>query len=76
MCDANLQSDLCLNLNIISILSIGMWTPYKELLAMVEMVVGHNRSEYLSDLETYLTRYRGTIIALLENPVCFQYQSK
>ena len=38
---------------------------------MVEMVIGHNKVEYLSDLEKHLTSYRTAIIALLDNPVIF-----
>lgn len=48
-----------------------MWTPYKELFSMVEMVIGHNKVEYLVDLEKHLASYRPAIIALLENPVIF-----
>ena len=48
-----------------------MWTPYKELLSIIEMVIGHNKVEYLSDLEKYLIANRPAIIALLENPVRF-----
>eukprot|EP00795_Rhopilema_esculentum_P005068 gene5068-181_t len=46
----------------------GMWTPHKELLSMVEFVVGQNKLEYLSDLEMLLTKCRPAIISLLENP--------
>ena len=46
-----------------------MWTPYKELLSIVEIVIGHNKVEYISDLEKYLVTYRPAVIALLENPV-------
>eukprot|EP00794_Sanderia_malayensis_P012769 gene12769-14080_t len=46
----------------------GAWTSSKELLRIVELVIGHNKVEYLSDLETTLTHQRPSIISLLENP--------
>ncbi len=48
---------------------VAAWTSFKELLRVVELVVGHNKEDYLSDLETNLTLQRPAIIALLENPV-------
>lgn len=48
---------------------LGIWSPFKEILAVVEIAVIHKRSEVYAELDETITKHKPIFLGLLKNLV-------